>query len=235
MLDMQRVFGGSGTMNSYVQEHLKPLLDTSGPTWRWQESNPVTAAMDPDSAEEFEKAGRIRDFLTGGLALRVSVVQFGSDTAAVEISTGNSTQKMDQKSPGPRVISWSPQANPEAYIDLYPVPPPAPPPAAAPATPAPAPAAAASGKDAKAPATPAATTPPAPPPEPPPPVRIAAEGPWALFRLMDKADKQNSGPQAIRATFRSGSQWMTVLLELPSTENPFGRGGIWSFRCPARL
>jgi type VI secretion system protein ImpL len=171
-----------------------------------------------------------------GLALKVSVVEFGSDTAAVEISTGNSAQKMDQESPGPRIISWSPQANPEAYIDMYPVPPPTPTPGAA-ATAA-TPATTAGEKDAKAPASPPAPTvaiPPPPAPPPPPPVRISAEGSWALFRLMDKADKQNAGPQAIRATFRSGAQWVTLLLQLPSTENPFGRGGIWSFRCPARL
>ena len=48
MLDMLRLFGGSGTLTSYVQTRLKPLLDSNGPTWRWQDNNPVTAAMDPE-------------------------------------------------------------------------------------------------------------------------------------------------------------------------------------------
>jgi type VI secretion system protein ImpL len=66
-------------------------------------------------------------------------------------------------------------------------------------------------------------------------VRISAEGPWAFFRLMDKADKQNAGPRTILATFRSGSQWVTLSFELPSTNSPFSRGGMWTFRCPGSL
>lgn len=67
------------------------------------------------------------------------------------------------------------------------------------------------------------------------PARLATEGPWALFRLMDKAEVQNAGPQAIRATFRSGPHWATMLFQLPTPENPFSRGGLWSFRCPTSL
>jgi type VI secretion system protein ImpL len=67
------------------------------------------------------------------------------------------------------------------------------------------------------------------------PVRIEAEGPWALFRLLDKAEKQNNGPRAIKATFRSGGQWVTLLVTLPNDRNPFSRGGLWSFRCPTSL
>ena len=67
------------------------------------------------------------------------------------------------------------------------------------------------------------------------PARLATEGPWALFRLMDKAEVQNAGPQSIRATFRSGPHWATLLFQLPTPENPFSRGGLWSFRCPGSL
>jgi type VI secretion system protein ImpL len=221
MLDMMRVFGGGGTLSSYVDQKLKTLIDTSGPIWRWQENNPVTAGMDPASPEEFAKAARIRDLLMSGLALKVTVEEFGSDTDAVEISSGNSTQRLDRDMPGPRVLSWSPQGNPEAFVAMYPA-------EAQPSAPA---AAAAAGS--QAPAQPAANDPLAP--KAAPPARISAEGPWALFHLMDKAEKHNAGPQAIRATFRSGPHWVTLLLQLPTTENPFGRGGIWSFRCPTAL
>ena len=65
--------------------------------------------------------------------------------------------------------------------------------------------------------------------------RIATEGPWALFRLLDKATKENSGPTAIKATFGDGARAVTFLIKLPSERNPFSRGGVWSFRCPIRL
>lgn len=75
-------------------------------------------------------------------------------------------------------------------------------------------------------------------PDAPPGVEVArveAEGPWALFRLMDRADKQNAGPKAIRASFGQGAQRTTLSVQLPGTTNPFSRAGLWSFRCPASL
>jgi len=65
--------------------------------------------------------------------------------------------------------------------------------------------------------------------------RIESEGPWALFRLMDRAEKQNAGPKAIRAGFGEGPQRTTLTVQLPGTTNPFSRAGLWSFRCPASL
>lgn len=229
MLEMLRVFGSGGTLSMYVEQRLRPLIDTDGPMWRWREGNPVTAGFSPSSAEEFAKAGRIRDLLASGLALKVQVVQFGSDTGALEISSGNSMQRLDRDTPGPRILSWSPQGNPEAFIAMYPVAPPPPPP---PPTTGDGKADAQTGEDDKQ----TAEEPPAPAPPPPiPPARVDAEGPWAFFRLMDKADKQNSGPKQILATFRSGPHWVTLSFELPSTSSPFTRGGMWTFRCPTTL
>jgi type VI secretion system protein ImpL len=64
---------------------------------------------------------------------------------------------------------------------------------------------------------------------------FSAEGPWALFRVMDKADKQNAGAKAIKARFGQGGSSATLVIELPSDKNPFSRGGLWSFRCPSTL
>lgn len=194
MIDVIRVFGTGGTIDGFVQQRLAALIDNSGPVWRWRTDNPITAQMDPASPEEFAKAAEVRDLLIGGVSLKVAVERVGSDTGAVEISSGNSTQRFDRGAGGARPLSWSPQSNPEAYIVMHP---------------------AAEGKGA--------------------PARIEAEGPWALFRLMDQAEKQNAGPQSIRATFRSGGHWATLLIQLPSERNPFSRGGTWSFRCPGAL
>lgn len=233
--DMMGMFGPGGTLTMYVDQQLKRLISTDGPVWRWRDNDPVTAAMDPASPEEFAKAAQIRSLLMSGFAVRVMVEKMGSETGAVEISSGNSDQRLDAQTPGPRILSWSPQGNPEAFVVLYPAAAPTPPPA--PASPAAAkPGTAASGSASPSTAAkPAAPTPPPTATPPPPPGRISSEGPWAFFRLLDKADKQNAGPQAIRATFRSGAYWATLLLMLPSTQNPFGRGGMWSFRCPTTL
>ena len=65
--------------------------------------------------------------------------------------------------------------------------------------------------------------------------RFEAQGTWALFRLMDQARRENAGPTAIKATFGEGAASATFRITLPSDQNPFSRGGIWSFRCPATL
>jgi len=232
ILDMMQVFGPAGTLTTYVDQQLRRLITTEGPVWRWRENDPVTATMDPASPEEFAKAVQIRNLLMSGLAVKVALEKLGSETGSVEISSGNSDQRLDAQSPGPRVLSWSPQGNPEAFVMLYPATSPPAPPAAASKPP---PASGSSGTAASnsaAPTLPASPQPVSPPPQP---VRIGADGPWALFRLVDKAEKQNAGPQSIRATFRSGAYWATLIFQLPTIQNPFGRGGMWSFRCPATL
>jgi type VI secretion system protein ImpL len=65
--------------------------------------------------------------------------------------------------------------------------------------------------------------------------KIETQGPWALFRLMDKARRENSGPQTMLATFGEGDVSAVFRISLPSDRNPFNRGGVWSFRCPTTL
>ena len=64
---------------------------------------------------------------------------------------------------------------------------------------------------------------------------VRKSGPWALFRLMDDARKENAGEQAMLATFGSGAQTAVFKVTLPGDSNPFSRGGVWSFRCPVAL
>ncbi len=64
---------------------------------------------------------------------------------------------------------------------------------------------------------------------------VKETGPWALFRLMDKARKENAGEQAMNATFGTGAQTAVFKVTLPGESNPFSRGGVWSFRCPVAL
>ncbi len=192
-VDVMRVFGTTGIIETFVQQRLVPLMERSGPLWRWRSDTPVTASFTPATPEEFAKAAQVRDLLAAGLPLKVAVERMSADTASIELSSGTTTQRLDRDSPGPKALSWSAQGTPEAYIAFQP-------------------------QTADA-----------------PPVRLEAEGPWALFRLFDKAEKQNAGERSIKATFRSGNQWATLRVILPNERNPFSRGGLWSFRCPLSL
>ena len=63
-----------------------------------------------------------------------------------------------------------------------------------------------------------------------PPVR--QEGPWALFRLLDTAKKQQLGPGRYRFTFGAD---MPLDVEVVSGPNPFSADGPFALRCPDRL
>lgn len=205
MVDALRVFGMGGVIDGFVQTRLKALMQTDGPVWRWRSEDPITASLNPSSPEAFAKAGQLRDLLVGGLPIKISVASFGSDVGMVEVASGGTRYRFTPSINGAKPLLWS-----------------------------------ASGGLPEASVVlyrpgPAQTDPTS---EPKPGAEIAhwnAEGPWALFRVMDKADKQNAGQRAIKARFGDGGGAATLLVGLPSDRNPFSRGGLWSFRCPGAL
>ena len=204
--DTLRLFGMGGTIDGFVQQRLSALMDTSGPVWRWKAGDPITASLDPQSPEEFAKASQIRDLLAAGLPLKVSVATFGSDVSSVEFASGGTTYKFSPTANDEKPLQWSAGGLPSADVVLY----------KAGAAAAPAAAAAAPGAETEV-------------------RRFTADGPWALFKLVDKSTKENAGAQAIKATFGDGARSVTFLVKLPSDRNPFSRGGVWSFRCPVAL
>ena len=149
----------------------------------------------------------LRDLLAGGLPIKVSVASFGAGVGTVEVSNGGTTYRFTPAGNAPKPLLWSANGGlPAASLVLY---------GTAPAKPV-----AASATEV-APGLEVA--------------RVDAEGPWALFRLMDKARMHNAGPQAIKASFGTGNASTTLLIALPGETNPFTNIGPWSFRCPARL
>jgi type VI secretion system protein ImpL len=197
-VDMLRVFGMNGTIDSFVEQRLEPMMDQTGPVWRWRSEDPVASTLDPSSPEQFAKAREIRDLLTGSLPIRVSLVQKGSAVGEVEMSSGGTTYKFDRPGGPARPLIWSMTGGlPEASVVIR----------------------AASGGDGEAPEL----------------RRFDGEGPWALFRLLDQGRKQNAGPSSIRVAFGDGAEAVTLGIQLPSEDNPFSRGGLWSFRCPVTL
>ncbi|MDO7843818.1 type VI secretion system membrane subunit TssM [Sphingomonas immobilis] len=197
-VDVMRVFGAGGVLDSFTQQRLKPLMDVTGPVARWKADDPVAATLDPASPEQFTKASQIRDLLAGGLPLKVSLVKMGSDVGSVVISSGGATYTFTAPGNAAKPIQWTLSGLPEAAVTLN-----------------------KAGGAAGAAPTQLKT--------------FETEGPWALFKLMDLATKENSGPKAIKVTFGEGNASAVFLVQLPTEQNPFSRGGIWSFRCPSVL
>ncbi len=194
-----------GVFDGFVQQRLMPMIDTSGAVWRWREGDPVAAAMNPATPETLARAVKLRELLAAGLPIKVSIASFGSGIGTVEVASGGTRYRFTPQDNKPRPLIWSATGSLPEASVVL---------YGAGAAPATANADAAPGVEA---------------------LRVETEGPWALFRLMDRADKQNAGAQAIRAAFGEGAQRTVLKVELPGTTNPFSRAGIWSFRCPASL
>lgn len=191
-VDVQRVFGMGGSFDAFAQQRVAPLLDKSGPVWRWSATDPTAATLNPSSPDEFRIGTQLRDTLIGGIPLKVATKAFAGGVDAVELTVGGTTYRFDATSAGDRPVAWSLQGNvPRASVVLF----------------------AANAKVGE----------------------VVKEGPWALFRLMDAARKENAGPQTLLATFGEGARTVQFKITLASDNNPFSRGGVWSFRCPAAL
>lgn len=192
LIDVQNVFAMNGTLDAFAQQRIVPLLDQSGPIWRWNASNPTAATLNPSSPDAFNKARELRDMLMGGVTVKFEAKAFGGGVDAAELTVGSTSYRFNGAGAGERPVIWSAQGNvPQAAIKLF-----------------------AAGQ---------------------PVANIETSGPWALFRLMDKARRDNAGPQTILATFGQGAANAVFKVTLPSDKNPFSRGGVWSFRCPVAL
>lgn len=190
--DTLQAFGFNGVVDAFVKQRLMPLLDTSGPVWRWKTDDPVAAQLDPGSADQFAKAGLVRDLLGAGVPFKVSVETMGLAVDAVEFAAAGNSARFDATDKTPRAMQWSTQSTPEARITFF------------------------KGTQKLD--------------------QIETEGPWAVFRLIDKASRrQNSGPTAFLATFGDGDKATTIRIALATEQNPFARGGVWTFRCPVTL
>jgi len=192
LVDVQRVFGMGGGFDAFLQQRVTPLLDKSGPIWRWNMADATAATLNPSSPDEFRKAAQLRDTLMGGITVKLSSKAFSGGVDAAELTVGSTTYRFDATTTGDRPVIWSAQGNvPRASVVLL----------------------SANVKVGE----------------------VTKDGPWALFRLMDVSKKENAGPRTILATFGEGAQTVQFKIELASDDNPFGRGGIWSFRCPVAL
>ena len=62
---------------------------------------------------------------------------------------------------------------------------------------------------------------------------FTADGSWALFRLLDRAQATpGGGPESFRLDFPAGSGKASFTLKAAAARNPIGRNLLEGFRCP---
>jgi type VI secretion system protein ImpL len=104
------VFGLGGTLDGFIQQRVVPLLDMSGPVWRWNAQNPQAATLNPSTPEEFVKARQLRDILAGGLNVKVEAKALGAGIDTVDMVVGNTRYTFERGSLGTqKPLSWSAQ------------------------------------------------------------------------------------------------------------------------------
>ncbi len=113
--EMLQLFGLNGTMDNFIRTRATPLLETSGPVWRWNPSDPVASGFNQMSAGQLAKASKIRDLLVSGVMFKVSLESLGSGIDSAEF-LGN---RFDGRSKAQRAYQWSLQGMPEARVVLY--------------------------------------------------------------------------------------------------------------------
>lgn len=59
--DFGRVFGHGGVLDRFFEENLSPLVDRSGPNWRWREGGDASLRMSNRVLAQFQRAASIRE------------------------------------------------------------------------------------------------------------------------------------------------------------------------------
>jgi type VI secretion system protein ImpL len=69
-----------------------------------------------------------------------------------------------------------------------------------------------------------------------PPTTLALDGPWSLFRLLDRSVLRAAGtPGRFSVRIASGPTGADLILQESSLANPFGANSVSAFRCPRTL
>jgi type VI secretion system protein ImpL len=120
LIDVQRVFGLNGIVDAFIQQRIIPLLDMSGPIWRWNATAPTTAALSPSSPDEFAKARQLRDLLIAGLAVKFESSSFGTGVDGVNLSVGGTQYRFEPATSGQKPVIWAAQGNvPQATLTMF--------------------------------------------------------------------------------------------------------------------
>ncbi|HEX5327412.1 MAG TPA: type VI secretion system membrane subunit TssM, partial [Acetobacteraceae bacterium] len=97
LADFSRLFAPGGLFDGFVNTVLRPYVDVSGKTWRWQSGDNAAAAVSPGDLARFQRAVMIRDafFADGGTtaSFRLDIIplSLGSGTRKVVLDLDGAT------------------------------------------------------------------------------------------------------------------------------------------------
>ena len=214
--EFQKIFGPSGIVDRFYTANLAQLIDTSKPTWAWNQANPVARQMSPAMVRDFQRANDIRQafFPQGAPAFAFAAKNLslgeGIENARLEINSGMlSTDK--PKPAGPTfggLFGASPQPPPAQNLQQVVT------------FQWPGPVGLSAANLVVAPDIPGRTS------------KIERPGPWGLFRLLDSANVSRSG-EALIARFTVGGREAVYQINVTTLPNSLTLAALREFRCPS--
>jgi intracellular multiplication protein IcmF len=122
LAEFDQFFAPHGILNSFVNNHIKPFLDTTGPQWQPKELNGYVLPISNSIINELIRANVISNMFfpddTGTSKIEFSLQKINLDpiVANLELSIGNITLRDNQGSDSYTQFNW-PQSN--AKLTLY--------------------------------------------------------------------------------------------------------------------
>jgi type VI secretion system protein ImpL len=95
--DFTRLLGPAGLIDTFFNDNLKSLVDTSKIPWHWQSADHVQLGLSPGTLIEFQRAAEIRDalFANGStIQVKFTLVPASLDTGVAKITLDISGQTM---------------------------------------------------------------------------------------------------------------------------------------------
>jgi type VI secretion system protein ImpL len=202
--DFARLFGRGGAFDSFFNDNLRALVDTSHHPWRWRPVGSEKLDLGAEPLRSFELAAAIRDryFIgaTPTIGFTVTPVTLDGDALSVTLtSDGQSVTYNRGGSATPVRLQWpGPGGSTGANVTF-----------------APNKSGAGSARQASV------------------PIQISASGPWALFHLLDLGQLHGQGsPDDFTLSFAAGGRRVRFDLQAESTVNPLAGDLATEFRCP---
>lgn len=219
--DFSMLFSKDGLMDKFFQKNLAPIVDTSTKPWRYKLSTTPDAPILGPNLASFEQADIIRQLFFSDLP----TPNANSANAASQVSAAAAAQghriawRMDMSvaeiSPSITQLYVNIDGQNQRYVH-------------GPITPMsiswPGPRGGVSAEITAEPRIRASTS------------TIAASGPWALFRLIDKARITNSiSPNRFMATYDLDGRKVVLDISASGLPNPFYTNILQSFQCPTAI
>jgi type VI secretion system protein ImpL len=189
--DFGQVFGSGGVFDTFFQQNLKSLVDTTRTPWRWREGAPSgSIAM----LRQFQAVERIREvfFRSGSQAteVRFNIAPSTLDASVARFAMDVDGQLFEYRH-GPqqsRSIVWPGNNGVGQAVVTF------------------------EDRSGTGPS-------------------LRFKGPWALFRLLDKARVSRNSDTSFSVAFAVEGRSAEISLDANSVRNPFARPELLRFRC----